>query len=194
MRIKKWNAALSLLTMLLMLVHMGYNAYCYLTFYYNPTVKLWIACPFFLAVALHALCGMKAVFLQGDGMRPDPYPRQNARTVVQRVSAALILPLLLLHLHTFDLLRSAAGNGRWVSLGLLIFAQTLFYGTIVVHIVTSLSRALITLGLLSSREAQRRIDRIVLAAGAVLFVAAACAVVKGQLAMIPMFLSQGGAQ
>ena len=47
----------------------------------------------------------------------------------------------------------------------------------------SLSRSLISLGWLSSREGQVRLDRIAVAVGAVLFAITVFAVVKGQLAM-----------
>ena len=52
--------------------------------------------------------GMLTVFLQADGTRLDLYPKQNLRTILQRASAALILPLLILHINTYDLLASTA--------------------------------------------------------------------------------------
>ncbi len=190
MRLKKINAALSLVTSLAMLLHIGYTVYAYLAFYYNPGLKLLTAVPFMVLACLHAFCGMTAVFLQADGTRLDLYPKQNRRTVLQRVSAALIFPLLILHLNTYGLLRASAEAGQWLCFALLLLSQPLFYGAALAHVAASLTRALITLGWLSDREAQRKFDRAICIACALLFAAAVFAVVKGQLAM---FAGTGGA-
>ena len=118
MRLKKFNAVLSLLAILTLLIHVGYSTFAYLTFYYNPTLKKLTSLPFIIIVCLHAICAMCAVFLHGDGTRLDVYRKQNAGTIIQRVSAALIFPLLFIHLKTFDYLQSNAESGRWVVFGL----------------------------------------------------------------------------
>lgn len=92
MPLKKINAALGLLSIAAMLLHIGYTVFAYLAFYYDPMLKLLTAIPFMVLACLHAICGILTVFLQADGTRLDLYPRQNARTVLQRVSAALMLP------------------------------------------------------------------------------------------------------
>lgn len=189
MKLKRINAALSLAAALAMLLHIGYTVYAYLAFYYNPGLKLLTAVPFMVLACLHAFCGMTSVFLQADGTRLDLYPKQNRRTVLQRVSAALIFPLLILHLNTYDLLRSSAEGGQWLCFALLLLSQPLFYGVALAHVAASLTRALITLGWLSSREAQRTLDRVICVVCALVFAVAVFAVVKGQLAM---FLTTGG--
>jgi hypothetical protein len=132
---------------------------------------------------MHAFCGMAAVFLQSDGTRLDLYPRQNLKTVIQRMTAALILPLLFLHIRTYDLLRSSAEGGQWVVFALLMLSQPLFYADVLAHASLSLSRCLISLGWLSSREGQKRLDRIAVGVGVMLFAVTVFAVVKGQLTM-----------
>ena len=47
------------------------------------------------------------------------YPKLNMRTVLQRISAALIFPLLIVHLKTFDLLKSASKVASGFSVALL---------------------------------------------------------------------------
>ena len=64
-----------------------------------------------------------------------------------------------------------------------MLVQIAFYAVIAVHTVTSFSRALITLGLLASKETQRRIDRIVAALCAVILLCATYAVVTGELSI-----------
>ena len=190
MPLKKINAALGLLSIAAMLVHIGYTVFAYLAFYYNPTLKLLTAVPFMVLACLHAICGMLTVFLQSDGTRLDLYPRQNVRTILQRVSAALMLPLLILHINTFGLLQSSAGAGQWIWFALLMLSQPLFYGTALTHIAVSVTRGLITLGWLSSTEKQKVIDRVVYILCALAFVVSTFVVVRTELAM---FLSGGGA-
>ena len=71
MKLKKINAALGLLSILFMLLHIGYSVFCYLTFYYNPVLKMVFAIPFMVLVCLHAVCGMLTVFTMKDGSRMD---------------------------------------------------------------------------------------------------------------------------
>ena len=190
MTLKKINAALGLLSIAAMLLHIGYTVFAYLAFYYNPTLKLLTAIPFMVLACLHAVCGMLTLFLQSDGTRLDLYPRQNARTILQRVSAALMLPLLILHINTFGLLQSSAEAGQWIWFALLMLSQPLFYGVVQTHIAVSVTRGLITLGWLSSTEKQKVIDRVVYILCALAFVVSTFVVVRTELAM---FLSGGGA-
>ena len=183
MKLKKINAALGLLSIVALLLHLGYTVFAYITFYYNPTLKLLTAIPCIALVCLHAVCGMLTVFLQADGTRLDLYPRQNLRTILQRVSAALILPLLILHINTFGLLQSSAGAGQWFWFALLMFSQLLFYGTVLTHVAVSVTRSFITLGWLSSSDKQKRIDRVIYIICAVAFAVAAFVVLRTELAM-----------
>jgi len=190
MRLKKINAALGLLSIAAMLLHIGYTVFAYLAFYYNPTLKLLTAIPFMVLACLHAVCGMLTLFIQSDGTRLDLYPRQNARTILQRASAALMLPLLILHINTFGLLQSSAGAGQWIWFALLMLSQPLFYGVVQTHIAVSVTRGLITLGWLSSTEKQKVIDRVVYILCALAFAVSTFVVVRTELAM---FLYGGGA-
>jgi succinate dehydrogenase hydrophobic anchor subunit len=190
MRLKKINAALGLLSIVAMLLHIGYTVFAYLAFYYNPTLKLLTAIPFMVLACLHAVCGMLTLFLQSDGTRLELYPKQNARTILQRVSAALMLPLLILHINTFGLLQSSAEAGQWIWFALLMLSQPLFYGVVQTHIAVSVTRGLITLGWLSSTEKQKVIDRVVYILCALAFVVSTFVVVRTELAM---FLYGGGA-
>ena len=183
MKLKKISAVLSLLSIAALLLHVGYTVFAYLTFYYNPILKLWMSVPFMVLVCLHAVCGMTAVFLQADGTRLDLYSKHNIGTVIQRLSAALIFPLLILHLNTYGLLSSMAESRKWFLFVLLLLSQPLFYGTILAHIAVSLSRAMITLGWLTSMDMKKKIDRIVYAVCTVIFLISVFSIIKGQLVM-----------
>ena len=190
MKLKKLNAALGLSSIAAMLLHIGYTVFAYLAFYYNPMLKLLTAIPFMVLVCLHAVCGMLTVFFQADGTRLDLYPKQNLRTILQRASAALILPLLILHINTYNLLASSAEAEQWLWFALLMLSQPLFYGVALTHVAVSVTRGLITLGLLASSERQKRIDRVVYLLCAIAFAVATFVVLRTELAM---FLPGGGA-
>ena len=183
MKLKKLNAALSLLATALLLAHLGYNVYTYLIFRYDPGPVRLLAIAASIAICLHAILGMCLVFLMGDGTRLAGYSRQNLRTVLQRVSAALMFPLLLLHVQSFSLLQNAAANGNLFGFGMLLVLEVLFFADVILHIATSFSRALITLGWLQKPRTQKILDRVVWVLGAVAFLVAAVAVVRGQLTM-----------
>ena len=190
MKAKKINAALGLLSAVALLLHVGYTDYAYLMFFYGPALKLLTAAPFMVLTCLHAVFGMSVMFLQSDGTRLSEYPRQNRATVLQRISAALIFPLLILHLNTYTLLRASAEGGQWLLFALLMLSQPLFYGVALAHVAVSATRAMVTLGWLGDRERQKRIDRIVCVLLAAVFAVSVYAVVKGELGM---FAHAGGA-
>ena len=125
MKLKKINAVLAVISSFALLVHMGYSSFAYLTFYYNPFLKTLTAIPFMVLTCVHAVCGMCAVFLLHDGTRMDLYGKQNKRLIIQRVSAALIFPLLLLHLKSFELQKGVAQNHEWFLYTLLVLEMFL---------------------------------------------------------------------
>ncbi len=180
---KKLNAFLSLITVFLLLVHAGYSAYAYLTMYYNPSISKTLSCAVMTAVMIHAVISMISVFLNSDGTRLDRYPKLNKATVAQRVSAALILPLVFIHVNTFDLMKSASESGKTIVIYLLMATQIILFATVAAHISVSLSRVLVILGLLKSPSVQKKMDKICIIAGAVLTAFAAFAIIRGELIM-----------
>ncbi len=183
MRLKKINAALGLLSILFMLLHIGYSAFAYLTMYYNPVLKTVFSVPFIVLVCLHAICGMSVLFMQKEPGGAELYAKQNMRTVLQRISAALIFPLLILHLKTFSLMQASAEKGAKIFIILLILAELIFFGVVITHIAVSFTNGFITLGLLSSEKTKRIIDRAVYIIGAAVFIVCAVAVIRGQAIM-----------
>ena len=183
MILKKSNAVLGLLSSIAVVVHMAYNCFCFLTFYYNPALKLVTSVPLMVLMCGHAICGMCAVFLLGDGTRLDLYPQKNKKTIIQRISAALIFPLLIVHLKTFEAMKSLSESGIWIGFALLMVLQLLFYVVITVHTSVSFSKACITLGLLVDEKKVRLTDRIVTLVMTALLLVTSFAVVKGELTM-----------
>ena len=182
-KLKKLNAVLALISTICLLAHTVYSAYAYSTMYYNPGLTKGLAIPCIVVICLHAVLAMCIVFMQGDGTRLDLYPGQNKETVVQRISAALIFPALILHINTFSYMSQNAEAGKPGMIVLLIAVNTLFYAVVLAHTAVSVSRACITLGWISSRKTQKTVDRIAYILGAILFVALLLTVVVGQVKM-----------
>lgn len=182
MKLKKLNAILGLLSILFILLHVGYSAFWYLTFNYSPVLENVFAYTFLVFVCLHAVCGMLTVFMHDEG-RMDLYPKQNVRTILQRVSAALILPLLIVHIKSFGWMSSAAENGKLIFVWLLIFAGVLFFADVLTHVATSFTKGLITLGLLSSEKTMKILDRICYIVCAIVFALSIYAITRVQIAM-----------
>lgn len=178
---KRLNAALGLLAALLLLTHMGVQAYAYATFSYLPVLSKATALGFMVPTAVHALLSVILLAFGSGRLRPDPYPRLNRRTTLQRVTAAGILLLLPLHTNTFSLLQRSAGRMAPI-LGLLL-AELVFYALALLHAGTSVSRGMISLGWVDSLKKQKLADRTVWIVLALLGIAAAAAVVRGQLMM-----------
>ena len=183
MKLKKLNAALSLLSVALLLAHLGYNVYTYLTFRYHPVPVRLLANAASIAICLHAILGMCLVFLMGDGTRLAGYGRQNLGTVLQRVTAALMFPLLLVHVGHYATLMAAAQSGQMGKVAGVLALEIVFYADVIVHIAVSFSRALITLGWLQKPKTKKVLDRVAWVLGAVLFLLAVFSVTRTQLTM-----------
>ena len=167
MGIKKWNARLSLLTTALLLIHEGYQLCAYLTFYYNPTLSAISDCSAAGCFVLHGILSAICVFALHDA-KAIAYKKLNIRTLLQRISAVMIILLLPIHIFSFSLLQSSAGGLGYI---LIEAAQIIFYAALSCHIAMSFSGALITLGRLSDIKKKRVIDAVVLVICALLFLA-----------------------
>ena len=190
MKLKKINAAVSLLTIAAIFIHVGYVAFSYLTFGIDPKLKIITSRPLMTLACLHAILAMCIVFFSSDGTKLDKYAKLNVETVLQRATAMLILPFLVLHINAFDLLKSCAESGKWFGFVLLMIFQPVFYATLFTHVGVSFSRALVTLGRLSSLESKKKVDLVIRIICAVFFAVVSFAVIKEQLAL---FLFSGGA-
>lgn len=166
MNIKKWNARLSLLTLVLLLIHEGYQLYAYLTFYYNPIMSAISGYSAAGCFVLHGILSAICVFALHDS-KSVAYKKLNFKTLLQRISAVMIILLLPLHIFSFSLLQSNVGGIGYV---LIEAAQIIYYAVLSCHIALSFSNALITLGRLSDIKKKRIIDIVVLVICVLLFI------------------------
>ena len=167
MNIKKWNARLSLLTFALLLIHEGYQLFAYITFYYNPTLSAISGCSAAGCFVLHGILSAICVFFLHDS-KAISYKKLNIRTVLQRISAVMIILLLPIHIFSFSLLQSSVGGIGYV---LVEAVQIIYYAALSCHIALSFCSALITLGRLSDMKKKRVIDIVVIVICALLFIA-----------------------
>ena len=105
--VKKVNAVCGLAVSVSVLIHIVYVIYAYLTFYYNPLVTRIIADTTLLFAGIHIIFSAVTVFFLHDRGNGMLYPRLNIRTLIQRVSAVLMILMLILHINTFKLLSSS---------------------------------------------------------------------------------------
>lgn len=156
MNIKKFNAAAGLILIALLIVHISYEVWSYLTFYYNPAVTRLIAWSFAGVTSIHIIMSAVSVAGKHDGSTLAKYPRMNLGTILQRGSALGILVLLPVHVKTGDwIAQHAVGNTGFI---VLVILEILFWVMIGVHVTMSLSRALISLGLLENMKNKKTID------------------------------------
>lgn len=166
MSIKKWNARLSLLAVALLLIHSAYQTYAYITFYYNPLLSAATGYALAGIFVLHGILSVVSVYILHDS-KTVAYKKLNIRTLLQRISAALMILLLPLHILSFGLLSGSAGTVWYI---FVEAAQILFYAAMFTHVALSFTSALITLGRLEDMEKKRVIDRALAALCAVMFI------------------------
>ena len=184
---KKINAVLGLAIIVFLLVHISYEIYAYLTFYYNPVLTKIIAYAVLVTGCLHILLSCINVFVLHDKGNGLKYPALNVRTIIQRVSAVAVAVLLILHMNTFALLKNTSQTNRVLFFAVLAL-QLLFYAVSLLHTGVSVSNAFITLGLIGSSKGRKRLDVFIWILCVILFAAAAYVVTNTQ---ISMFLKAG---
>ena len=168
MKIKKANAIFALLTIVMLLVHGGYEVYAYINLIYNPGVTKVLSLMILVALIIHMILGMGIMMFANDGSELRKYPNLNKGTILQRASAIGIIAVLFGHLNAFEILNSHIGGA--FSLILVIIIQALFFGSAFLHVGISLTKAFITLGFLESLETKKKIDKVIWAVLAIAFV------------------------
>ena len=179
MNVKKWNARLSLVTVVLFLIHEGYQLYAYTAMYYNPLLSKVTGYALAGVLALHVILSIISVFVLHDAKKVS-YKRQNIRTVLQRVSAVPVVLLLPLHIFSFSLLQSSFGGVGFI---LTEIAQILFYAALCCHMAVSFSNAFITLGHLTDMRKKRILDIIAAVICVILFIAASVIITSAHTMM-----------
>lgn len=157
MILKKTNAVLGLMIIAAVICHAGTMTFSLITFWYDFAICKFFAHAAVTFMILHALMSICLFFFQHDGsdMR---YSRQNMRTLLQRITAVVMI--VLIHFHTSAYAHMA--TGETLSTGTAVFrciTECIYILSVFLHTAMSFSRALVTLGWISSMRTAARIDR-----------------------------------
>ena len=158
MKLKKFNAVLGFLVLLSLCGHAGTMGVSLWTGWYSFFLCKTFAKITVSLLVLHALCSLCLFFFVHDGAELA-YPKYNASTILQRVSALLVLVLLHIHMKAY----AHMATGTALSAGQTAFfcvTELLFFASVLTHIAVSVSKGVITLGLTTSAKAVSVIDRI----------------------------------
>lgn len=165
---KKLNAFLSVFLSIVLVLHVLYTLVSYLIFYYNPMLSMIFGNLVLWVMVAHMLCSIVNVLWLHDS-KSISYLALNRQTLIQRISAVVMVLTLLPHINSFKLFKLAGAGGFWLIEGI----QLLFFAAVFSHISVSFSRAFISLGLLGDNRIRRRLDKAVTIVCAILFLAAA---------------------
>ena len=149
MRLKKVNAVLALITILIFLDHSVYQTVSYV-FLLERNKSTYIVggflAIFFIA---HAVISMIIVFGRNDTVKIE-YTKQNVKTVLQRDLGLLSFLLVWLHMVVAKFMPNIV----------LAILQVIFFCVLFVHIAVSFSKSLVTLGVVQDMNKLKIIDRV----------------------------------
>ena len=156
---KKFNAILALLTILSLLGHTAVMTYSLMTGWYNFVICHALGGAALLLLTLHAALSIIIVFFCHEGSALTRHWKLNIRTILQRGTGLLLILVIHMHMNVYGFI--AAGQALTAGdRACKILLELLFAASLMVHVGTSFSKALITLGWLASEDAARRIDRV----------------------------------
>lgn len=176
MKLKKGNAVLGLGVIAALLCHAGTMVVSLLTGWYSLALCKGFAHAAAGLLALHVLTSLCIFFFAHDGASPR-YARQNARVWVQRVTALLML--LLLHTHMAAYAHMATGEA--LTAGESVFraiTESVYILAVCAHTAVSCGKAFVTLGIVRSMQAAKRLDAVLYALFGLLAAAALFAVLR----------------
>ena len=158
MKLKKFNAILSLVTFLGLIAHLTHQIVTYVFFLYQPVLSKIFGFTLVGLFVLHGGLAVTMLFVSHDSQKIE-YKKLNKRTLFQRITAGLIMILLPVHIFSFQLMKNSYGTIWYV---LLEITKYLYYGSVLVHFALSFGNALVTLGLLENRKKKKILDLILL--------------------------------
>ena len=182
MNLKKNNAILSLFTCLMLLTHVVYQTVAHLLFFYSPMVSKILGYAVLIPAVIHGVMSAVSVLFLHD-YRKIMYKKANVRTYIKRICAVIIVVLLPAHLYSYAIHDITAGSALFYS---AVSIQIIFYGAIITHVAVSVSKALITLGMIGNMDKMHMIDRSLFVLCAALLVAVSIIVTGAKMTLFGM--------
>lgn len=157
MIMKKFNAVITWLITLFLLIHVGIVARCFL-FGTGDYIPHKIAAEgLATCVFLHIIMSIIMVLYRHEGKNFFKYAKVNKVLVIQRVTGFVIMIIVFIHMNAFKLITL----GQPLELGTKIFTlvtETIFFLAICIHLAYSFSKSLITMGLIRTENAKKKAD------------------------------------
>lgn len=129
------------------------------------------------SVGIHVILVMIIFFFLHDGSDFSRYRKENVRVIVQRISGLAMVALLHSHVKNYSFIMSGdpflAGDRVRV-----IILAILFFFAVFLHLTTSVSRALVTLGWIREMKSVRRTDAVLRIGNALLLAVTIFAVIR----------------
>ena len=158
MKLKKFNAVIGLLIVLSLCGHAGTMGYSIWTGWYSYVICKMLARMTVSLVAVHVIVTLVEFFFFHDGS-DFTYQKYNRSTILQRVSALAML--VLIHIHTKAYAHMATGAVLTTEQAIFFCVEEIvFFACVLTHVAVSVSKGVITLGLVSSSKAVSVIDKI----------------------------------
>lgn len=179
MKLKKLNAVVGLLIVLALCGHAGTMGYSLWTGWYHFAACKTLAKIAVYLAAVHVVVTCTEFFFCHDGSGFH-YKNGNFSTILQRITAIAMLVLLHVHMKAY----AHVVTGQVLATGQTVFfciTELLFFASVFTHAAVSVSKAIITLGLVSSPRTIAIIDRIC-------YVIGACAMLSVSGGMLSFFL------
>lgn len=174
---KKINAVCSWLLMGCLLGHLTTMSYSMLTGWYDYFICKTLAHMTAGVFFLHVILSLCIVFFLHDGTSVSYYWRQNRKTMLQRAGGVAMICLVHSHVKNYGFIVSGTPLSPLSKAG-MIAAELLFWGCLFTHTALSVSKSCISLGLIRTEKAERRIDRAAMLICAMLMLLAGFAMTR----------------
>lgn len=176
MYIKKINSFLSLITSVALFAHIAMACRTLATGWFHPVISNVIPGITACLVLFHAVLSICILIFVHDGSDLK-YAKNNVATILQRITAVLIIALLYFHLNAYSHVVSGISLTT-VQTVLHIITEFLFFAVVITHVAISIPKSVITLGLVSSESNVKLIERISYILGAVIMAAAGISMLR----------------
>lgn len=158
MILKKCNAVCSWILIIALIIHISLTMRFFVTGWYDVALFIVTSRAITVICILHVALSLGIVFFLHDGSDLRTYGRSNRRTIIQRASGLAIL--LLVHPHT-QIFSSFIYD--WLPLTtaskiIYFIIEAAFFAAVLLHLGVSFSRSFITMGMIRTDAAERRLD------------------------------------
>lgn len=164
---KKINACITWVLTLLFYGHLLVMSYSMATGWYNYIICKTLARATGIAISIHAILSIIVVLFLHDGTKVGYYAKKNTKTMIQRITAIMILIFVHLHVKAFGFIVEEAALSVAEKVFILV-TEYVFFGANFMHLTVSFSKSLITMGLLRSDAKEKLINKIMLVINVVL--------------------------